>query len=104
MKTKLLALILLAGGSLFARPHVFVGVGVGGFGYGYYAAPPPAPIVAYAPPYPGPGYTFVGGYWYPAGPRYAWHAGYWARPPYAHAHWVGTRYYGHRYYHRHWSR
>jgi len=104
MKTKLLALILLAGSSLFAGTRVFVGVG--GFGYPYYAAPPAA-VFAYAPAYPAylrPGYTWVGGYWYPFGARWVWHAGYWARPPYAHAHWVGPRYYGHRYYPGYWRR
>ena len=43
MKTKLLALLLIAGGSMFAA-HISVGVGIGvGPAYGYYApAPPPA--------------------------------------------------------------
>lgn len=107
MKTKLLAIFLLAGSSMFAGTHFFFGVGVGG---GYSApppvvayAPPPAPLVTYAPPaYAQPGYTWVGGYWYPRGSRYAWHAGYWARPPYARAYWVGPRYYGHRYYSGYW--
>ena len=98
MKSKLLTLLLLAGGSLFAGPRFAVGVGVGG-----YPAPPPA--VAYAPPpSPGPGYSLVGGYWYPSGPRYAWRAGYWARPPYAGARWIAPSYYGHRYYHGYWRR
>lgn len=102
MKTKLLALLLLAGGSLFAHPRFFFGVGVGG--YGYYAPPPP-PVVAYVrPAYPGPGYAWVGGYWYPRGPRYAWRAGYWARPPYGYSYWVGPRYYGHHYYRGYWHR
>jgi len=105
MKIKFLALMLLAGSSLFAGPRVVIGVGVGGYGYGYYAPPPPPPpVVAYAPPCPGPGYAWVGGYWYPSGPRYAWRAGYWARPPYAHAYWVAPRYYGHRYYGGYWRR
>ena len=91
MKAKLLALVLLAGSTMFA-------------GVGVYGPPPPVPVVAYAAPYARPGYTWVGGYWYPAGPRYAWHAGYWARPPYAHAYWVGPRYHGGRYYHGYWSR
>ena len=106
MKSKLLAIFLLAGSSLFAGTHVFFGVGVGvGPGYGYYAPPPPpAPVVAYPAPYARPGYSWVGGYWYQSGPRYAWHAGYWARPPYAGAAWVGPRYYGHRYYHGYWHR
>ena len=103
MKTKLFALLLLAGSSLFARTHVFVGIGFGG-GYGYYA-PPPAPIVTYyRPPYPGPGYAWVDGYWAPSGPRYVWTTGYWARRPYARAYWVRPRYYGHRYYRGYWRR
>ena len=83
MKTKLFALLLVAGSSLFAAGHFSIGVGIGvAPAYGYYAPPPPPPpVVTYAVPAPGPGYTWVGGYWYPVGPRYAWHAGYWARPP-----------------------
>lgn len=108
MKTKLLALFLLAGSSLFAGPRVFFGFGVGGGAYGgyYVATPPPPPVVTYAPaPYAAaPGYSWVGGYWYPAGPRWSWHAGYWARRPYAGAYWVGPRYYGHRYYRGYWRR
>ena len=109
MKSKLLVLALLAGGSLFARPRVAVGFGFG-FGYpgyyaGYYAAPVPAPPpYAYVPAYPRPGYTWIGGYWYPYSGRYAWRAGYWARPPYRGAFWVGPRYYGHRYYPGYWRR
>ena len=106
MKSKLLAIFLLAGSSLFAGTHFSVGIGVGvGPGYGYYAPPPPpAPVVAYQAPYAQPGYSWVNGYWYPAGPHYYWHAGYWSRPPYAHAYWVGPRYYGHRYYRGYWRR
>ncbi len=107
MKGKLLALLLLAGGSLFAGPRVFFGVGIGvGGGYGYYAPPPPPPpaVVYSRPAYPGRGYSWIGGYWYPVGPRYYWHRGYWARPPYVGAYWVGPRYYGHRYYRGYWRR
>jgi hypothetical protein len=104
MKTKFLAILLFAGSSLFAGPRVVFGVG-----FGYPApvavyAPPPAPVVAYAPPAPGYGYTWVGGYWYPVGPRWAWRAGYWARPPYAHAYWVSPRYYRGRYFAGYWRR
>jgi hypothetical protein len=88
---KILALMVLAGGSLFAAPGVFVGVHIGG-GPRYYAPPPPPPVVAYRPAYPGPGYSWIGGYYVPVGGRYAWHNGYWGRPPYAHATWVGPRY------------
>jgi hypothetical protein len=104
MKAKLLAAFLLAGGSLFAAPRVFFGVGVGYTG-GYYAPPPPPPpVVAYAPPVVRPGYVFIGGYWYPAGARYAWHPGYYARRPFAGAVWVGARYHGGRYYRGYWRR
>ncbi len=76
MKTKLLALMVLAGGSLFAETHFSVGIGVGGYGYA------DRPVVAYAPPCPGPGYSWVDGYWDYAGPRRFWHTGYWAPPVY----------------------
>ena len=110
MKSKVLALFLVAGSSLFAGPRVFFGIGFGG-GYAppppvhYYAPPPPPPVYAYARPYaPGPGYAWVNGYWYPSGPRYAWRAGYWARPPYVGARWYGPRYDGRRYHPGYWRR
>jgi hypothetical protein len=105
MKTKLFALLLLAGASAFAGPRVFVGFGVGYAPAPVVAyAPPPPPPVAYVPPCPAPGYSWVGGYYAPAGPRWAWHPGYWARPPYARGYWVPPRYYGHRYYGGYWRR
>lgn len=62
MKTKLLAMALLAGSTLFAAPRVVFGVGVG-----VPIAPAPvvvaAPPVAYVPPCPGPGYVWIGGSW-----------------------------------------
>ena len=84
MKTKLLTLLLLAGCSLFARGHFSVGIGIGSYRYPYYAPVPvyygpPVPVVAYGPPCPGPGYSWVSGYWYPAGRRHVWRAGYWTR-------------------------
>src|SRR5690349_18074754 len=103
MKTKLLAVLLLAGTSLFARTHVSIGIGVGGFyPYGYYSAPPvyyAPPPVYYAPapayyapapayPYYAPSSVWISGSYYPAGPRRVWRPGYWARPPYAGAVWV----------------
>ena len=105
MKSKLLALMFLAGtATMFAGPRVVVGVG---FGYApapvaVYAAPPVAPV--YAAPVVRPGYSWVNGYYYPVGARWGWHAGYYARPPYAHAYWVGPRYAGHRYYGGYWRR
>jgi hypothetical protein len=82
MKTKLLAVLLLAGSALVAAPRVVVGIGVG--------LPPLAPVAAYVAPAPGPGYAWVGGYW--------------ARLPYPRAYWVGPRYFGHRYYRGYWRR
>jgi hypothetical protein len=95
MKSKLLAVLLFAGSSLFAAPALVVGVGIG--------APPPA-RVAVVPVAPGPGYAWVGGYWYPAGARWAWRGGYWARPPYARGYWAAPRYFGGRYYRGYWRR
>lgn len=108
MKTKLLALVLLAGSAAVAAPRVFFGVGFGAPVYGppvvAYAPMPAAPVAAYVPPMPGPGYAWVRGYWYPAGARWGWHAGYWAHRPYAGAYWVGPRWYGGRYYAGRWRR
>ena len=106
MKTRLLVLLLLAGSSMFAATHFYFGVGVGGYAPApIYAYAPPPPVVSYyAPPAPGPGFVWVRGYWYPYGPRYVWRPGYWGRPPYARAHWVAPRYYGHRYYPGYWRR
>jgi hypothetical protein len=109
-------LALLAGGSLFARSHVYVGFGVGyGPGYygGYYAprpvytyyAPPPPPVAYYGrPAYPGPGYSWIDGYWYPVRNRYYWRAGYWGRRPFAGARWVAPRYQRNYYYTGYWRR
>jgi hypothetical protein len=105
MKTKLMILAFLVGGTLFAQPRVYIAAR-----FGYAPAPvvvrvaPPAPLVAYAVPAPGPGYSWVGGYWYPAGARYAWHAGYWTRPAFAGARWVGPRYAVGHYYGGYWRR
>lgn len=105
MKTKLLALILMAGGAAVAGPRVFFG-----FGFGapapvrVYAAPPPPVVTTYMPPAPGPGYAWIGGYYAPAGQRWAWRPGYWARRPYAGAYWVAPRYYRGRFYGGYWHR
>jgi hypothetical protein len=77
MKTKLLVLVLLAGGSMFAQTRFSFGVNIGGRAPGYYTAP------AYAvarPAYPGPGYIWVDGYWAENYGRRVWVAGYWTRP------------------------
>jgi len=107
MKTKLLAVLLLAGSSMFAGTRFYFGVGVGSYyGARVYAEPPP--VVRYYAPvrpyYPGAAYSWVDGYYYPVGPRYVWREGYYARRPYAGAYWVAPRYSGHYYYHGYWRR
>ena len=72
MKTKLIAGFLLAGSCLFAAPRIAIGIGVGAPVYAPAYVPPPVAVVA-----PGPGYTWVNGYWYGVGPRRVWRAGYW---------------------------
>ncbi len=95
MKKKLLALMLLAGGSLFAQ-RFSIGVGIGT--PGYYAPPPP--VVVYRPPMPAPGYVWIDGYYNGYG---AWTPGYWGYPPYSGAYWVAPRFYGGRYYNGYWG-
>ena len=93
MKKKLLALALLAGGAMFAQ--VSFGIRIG---------PPPQPrIVRVRPNSPGPGYSYVDGYWYPNGGRYAWHNGYWTRHPYAGANWSNPRYEGGQFFEGYWG-
>lgn len=78
MKTKLLAMMLLAGGSMFAETRFSIGLGFGSQGGGFYQAPP-----AYAsniPPCPGPGYTWVDGYWTNDYGREVWVPGFWNAP------------------------
>jgi hypothetical protein len=78
MKTKLLAMMLLAGGSIFAQTRFSIGLGFGTQGGGFYQAPP-----AYAsniPPCPGPGYTWVDGYWNNDYGRQVWVPGFWNAP------------------------
>jgi hypothetical protein len=65
MKKAIAVMMLLAGG-LFAAPRVSFGVGFGA----------PAPVAVVQPACPGPGYTWMDGY-YAGG---AWVAGYWAPP------------------------
>jgi hypothetical protein len=64
--------------------------------------PPPFRVVA-VPASPGPGYTWVGGYWYPVSGRYAWHDGYWSRPPYDGAYWVSPTHDGRRFHEGYWD-
>jgi len=100
MKTKLLAILLLAGTTLMAGPRFSIGVGVGvpayGYGYGYGYRYAPRPVVPYVAPYVAPvpayGYGYVGGY-YPGIAPYAY--GY--RVPLGYGR-VAPRYYGGRYY------
>jgi hypothetical protein len=64
MKKTMLLMMLLAGG-LFAAPRVTVGIGFG------------APVAVVQTVCPGPGYTWVNGYYAPGG---VWIAGYWTPP------------------------
>jgi len=79
MKAKLIAMLLMAGSTMFAGVRFGIGVGIG-------VPVAPAPVVMAAP---GPGYVFVNGAW--------------ILPPYAGAYWVGPRYVGGRYIGGYWG-
>jgi hypothetical protein len=105
MKTKLLAGLVLAAGTMFAGNRVSIGVQIGGgYGPGYYGyLPPPPPPQMYAiPRSPGRGFVWVGGYWYPNGRAYGWQPGYWQRPPRGQGRWNAPRYDRGRYYNGYW--
>ncbi len=96
MKTELrmLAVALIAGGTMFAQTRFSIGIGVGGYGPGYY---PPPNYEEYVAPCPGPDYSWVDGYWEPQGGRNVWFDGYWRRP-YVSGYRVAPRYVQPRYY------
>jgi WXXGXW repeat (2 copies) len=100
MKTKLLALVLLAGGSMFAQTRFSIGIHIGGNGRGYYPQTPPYASVQ--PPCPGPDYGWIDGYWSQNSGRSNWVPGYWTRQQYGRAYQTEPRYrqpsYDHRSY------
>jgi hypothetical protein len=93
LRTLMFAAMLLAAGSAFAQ--IAIGIRIG--------PPPPPPMVRVLPPRPGPEFLWVGGYWYPVGMHYKWHAGYWTHPPYPGAYWVVPRHDGARYFAGYWG-
>ncbi|MEO8098686.1 MAG: hypothetical protein ABI811_13365 [Acidobacteriota bacterium] len=90
---KLLAVILLGGSSLLGQ--VSMGIRIG--------PPPPARVLRNRPRNPGNGYVWVDGYWYASKNRYVWHNGYYTRPPFPGATWVGPRYEGGMFLEGYWS-
>jgi hypothetical protein len=98
MKTKLMALLLVAGGSLLAQTHFSIGVQVGA--PRYYGPPARVVVPAYRPPFPGPGYVWIDGYRDGYG---NWFDGYWALPPYAGSYWVAPRFFGGRFVAGYWG-
>jgi len=90
---KLLVLMLLAGSSVFAQFSIGIRIG----------APPAPRVVRVRPANPGQGYAWVDGYWYPSNNRYVWVNGYYTRPPYEGAAWIGPRYEGSQFYAGYWS-
>ena len=78
MKTKLMALLLMAGSTMFAGVRFGVGIGIG-----VPIAPAPVVVAPVIPPCPGPGYVWSNGIWVAPG-----------------AHFGGPRYFGGHYYGR----
>jgi hypothetical protein len=94
MKKTLFAFVILAAGSAFAA-DVSIGIQIG--------APPPPRVLAVRPVAPAPEFVWVEGYWYPVGHRYHWHEGYWTRPPFEGAIWVGPHHDGARFFAGYWD-
>jgi hypothetical protein len=57
------------------------------YGGAYVQVAPPAPVYETVPAVPGPGYTWVAGYWRWNGYRYVWVRGHYVYPPYGGASW-----------------
>src|SRR6516162_6108112 len=94
VKAILLAALLLATGSVI-NAQISVGIVI--------AQPPPVRVAVVVPARPEPEFVWVEGYWYPVGNHYKWHEGYWTRPPYEGARWVGPHHDGDRYYAGYWE-
>ena len=89
---------------LLAALLLTAGMGVAQIGIGIHIGEPPRPrVIRVRPIAPGPGYSWIDGYWYPVGSRYSWHQGYWTRPPYEGSAWIGPRYEGGLYYQGYWN-
>jgi hypothetical protein len=73
------------------------------FNVGIHIGEPPAPRAYRVPARPGPDYMWVEGYQYPQGSHYAWHNGYWTRPPYEGAYWVAPYHTGGQYFAGRWE-
>ena len=85
-----------------ARTRVSIGIGLG---FPVYFGPPPLRReVVYARP--GPGYTWVDGYWDwdPSYQDYVWIGGRWVLPSYYDSYWVAPRFSGSFYYPGYWAR
>lgn len=93
MKTKLLAVALLAAGSVFAQ--ISIGIRIG--------PPPPPRVLRVRPVAPGLDFVWLDGYWYAVGNHYKWHAGYWTRAPYLGARWVVPHHDGERFFAGYWD-
>jgi|SRR5262245_28373432 len=93
LKAFAISALLLAPASL-ANAQVSFGIRIG---------EPPPPRYYRVPAYPGPGYEWVEGYWYPVRGHYMWRDGYWARAPYQGAYWASPYYSGGRYYAGRWE-
>jgi hypothetical protein len=93
MKSKLIVSTLFAAGAVLAQFSAGVRIG----------APPSLRVERVQPRSPGPGYSFVEGYWYPVGNHYKWHNGYWTRPVYTGARWVAPHHSEGQYYSGYWD-
>ena len=93
MKATLGLVVLLLATTIFGQ--ISIGIQIG--------APPAPKVLKVRPAAPGPGYTWVDGYWYPVGKKYVWHAGYWTHPPYEEARWVPPHHDGKMYYAGYWD-
>ena len=72
----------------------------------YLGTPPPLRYERRLPE-PGPGYSWVPGYWGVRGNHYVWIPGHWEHPPYAGAYWTHPHYdrynQGWRYHEGYWA-
>lgn len=92
---KTLLVLFLVSSAFTLSAQIGIGIRIG--------PPPPPRVVVVRPRAPGPGYVWVDGYQYPVNGRYRWHAGYWSRPPYEGARWIGPHHDGQQFFNGYWE-
>jgi hypothetical protein len=89
---KLLAVLILAAGTMFAQ-----------FSVGIHIGPMPRARVEHQSRRPNVRSIWIAGHWDVVNHRYVWHPGYWTEPPYEGARWIAPSHDGQMFHDGYWD-